>query len=135
MALASAEYTGDAVHLLRLIESQPSCVMRVGVDGTLLAVNDAALKLLGAPGLETVLGTSLSDRLASRSGPVWQEFVSRLQGGASSSVECALTQGSIMAPLDEPPKSKMARKLALADRALHALETWMQPAPATADIA
>ena len=50
----------EAAHLRRLIESQPTCLMRVGLDGGLLAVNEAAQKMLGAAGLTAVLGTFLA---------------------------------------------------------------------------
>ena len=49
----------DSIYLLRLLEKQPSCLIRVDLDGTLLAVNEAGLKLLGTEALHQVLGRSL----------------------------------------------------------------------------
>jgi hypothetical protein len=35
----------EALHLRRVIEQQPSCLLRVGIDGAVLAANEAALSL------------------------------------------------------------------------------------------
>jgi PAS domain S-box-containing protein len=74
-----------AAHLESLLESVPVCLARVAQDGTLLAVNEAGLVLLGADGLGRVLGTPLqryaSDETACR------RFVERIAGGERGSLE------------------------------------------------
>jgi PAS domain S-box-containing protein len=77
-----------ATHLLRLLEKQPSCVMRIGLDGLLLAVNDRSLNLLGADRHDQVLNTTLTDRLAPDHHELWREFAARVWSGGSGSVEC-----------------------------------------------
>ncbi len=80
----------EAAHLRRLIESQPTCLMRVGLDGALLAVNEAAQKLLGAAGLTAVLGTFMAERVAPAHRQAWKSFADRLATGKSGSLECTL---------------------------------------------
>ena len=81
----------EALHLRRLIEQQPACLLRVGVDGLLLAVNEAALRLLGGEALTQVLGTNVSKLIVPRQHEEWREFSARLGDGASASIECDLT--------------------------------------------
>ena len=73
--------------LRTLLEKQPSCLMRIGNDGTLLAVNEVALTLLGARALADVLGTSFTDRIQG-DGTVWADFVRRVSQAGSASTEC-----------------------------------------------
>jgi len=73
--------------LRALLEKQPSCLMRIGYGGTLLAVNEVALTLLGARTLADVLGTSFTDRIQG-DGTVWADFVRRVSQGGSASTEC-----------------------------------------------
>ncbi len=80
----------EAAHLRRLIESQPTCLMRVGLDGGLLAVNDAAQKMLGVAGLTAVLGTFMGERVAPAHRQAWRTFADRLATGKSGSLECVL---------------------------------------------
>ena len=87
-----AGLAGEVERLRLLLERQPSCLMRVARDGTLLAVNAAALGLLGAPDLASVLGTSLLSRLSGD--PVaWNDFLERVAAGAAS-LECELNDGT-----------------------------------------
>ena len=72
--------------LRALLEKQPSCLMRIGNDGTLLAVNEVALTLLGARTLADILGTSFTDRIQG-DGTVWADFVRRVSQGGSASTE------------------------------------------------
>ena len=88
--LAGAEPEADADWLRALLERQPSCLMRVGIDGTLLAVSDAALNLLGATALSQVLETSLIERLHGDAEEIWTDFVSRVLQAGSASVECEM---------------------------------------------
>src|SRR5688572_30109327 len=79
----------EVVRLRMLLEGQPSCLIRVGTDATLLAVSDAALTLLGARDLAQLLETSLVDRIRSDSAPdVWADFATRVISGGSASAEC-----------------------------------------------
>lgn len=78
----------DPVHLARLLDRQPSCLMRIGVDGLLLAVNDASVGLLGADHLEQVLGGMLTDRLVPEHHELWRDFASRVWSAGSGSFEC-----------------------------------------------
>ncbi|MBM3818387.1 MAG: hypothetical protein FJW14_05130 [Acidimicrobiia bacterium] len=82
---------GAEVERLRtLLERQPSCLMRVGVDGTILAASDAAVSLLGARGLVFVLDTSLVERLADNGPQVWADLVGRVRQSGSASAECEM---------------------------------------------
>ena len=80
----------DSTYLLRLLEKQPSCLIRVALDGTLLAVNEAGLKLLGTEVLHQVLGRSLVDWLQSAQRPQWAAFADRVWAESSGSIECEL---------------------------------------------
>jgi chromosome segregation ATPase len=65
--------------------------MRVGVDGHLLAANQAALALMGAHELSDVVGHSLTERIVPKQGTAWQEFAERVWNGAPGSIECDIT--------------------------------------------
>ena len=80
----------EAAHLRSLLDRQPSCLVRVGADGTFLAVNDAALSLLGADNLNDVLGNKLTDVIAPEHHELWRDFVIRAWTEASASIECDL---------------------------------------------
>jgi PAS domain S-box-containing protein len=86
----------EALHLRRLIEQQPACLLRVGIDGLLLAVNEAALKLLGGEALTQVLGSKLTKLIMPRQHEEWQEFAARVRDGVSGSIECDLNDLSGM---------------------------------------
>lgn len=81
----------ETLHLRQLIERQPACVLRVGIDGLLLAVNEAALRLLGAEELSRVLGTKLTKLIIPEHHEQWDDVVTRVRDGGSGSVECDLT--------------------------------------------
>ena len=91
---AEARTQDAAGHLLQIIERQPACLMRVDLEGQFLAVNQAGLSLLGAQGLEEVLGTSVTERISTTNGAHWTEFASRVWNGAPGSLECSLMRGS-----------------------------------------
>jgi PAS domain S-box-containing protein len=81
----------EVERLRALLERQPSCLMRVGMGGTLLAVNDKALNLLGARRLEDALGTSFVDRIDGEdNATLWADFVRRVSNAGSASVECEM---------------------------------------------
>jgi hypothetical protein len=58
--LAGEEPVESEFHLRAVIERQPVALARVARDGTLLAVNETGLPMLGAQSLEQILGTSLA---------------------------------------------------------------------------
>src|SRR5437764_15080817 len=68
----------DPSHLLHLIEKQPSCLLRVGRDGVLLACNDAGLSLLGKTELAQVLNRGFHEHLHDDHAGPWREFVDRV---------------------------------------------------------
>jgi PAS domain S-box-containing protein len=75
-----------AAHLELLLETVPVCLARVAQDGTLLAVNEAGLVLLGADGLGRVLGTRLQAYVASDT-EACRRFVERTASGERGSLE------------------------------------------------
>jgi hypothetical protein len=88
---APADPAAEALHLRRLVETQPTCLMRVGLDGHLLAANQAALGLLGAAGLAEVLGTSFTERILGVDRDRWEDLVTRIGQGLPGSAECDMT--------------------------------------------
>jgi PAS fold len=82
----------EAAHLRRILELQPCALMRIGVDGTVLAANDAALRLLGVAERRLLLGTSLPDRLAADDREPWGALVARVAAGESASLACAIAE-------------------------------------------
>jgi PAS domain S-box-containing protein len=77
-------------HLRLIIETQPVCLTRVGPDGTFLAVNDAALSMLGAERLDQVLATSLLSLIETEQRDAVREFLTRVAAGERGSVEADL---------------------------------------------
>lgn len=76
-----------------MLDKVPSCLMRVGHDGTLLAVSDAALTLLGANSLAEVLDTNFVARLQGEAvDALWAEFTARVSQSGSASIECEMTE-------------------------------------------
>ena len=88
---AQPQLAAETLHLRRFIEKQPACILRVGLDSTLMAVNEAALALVGAEQLAQVLGTRLTRFITPRQQDEWEEFASRVKDGAAASIECDLT--------------------------------------------
>src|SRR5438105_12223531 len=79
----------EASHLRRLLDRQPACLIRVRLDATLLACNDAALTLFGGGGsLDAVLDTNLTDRLIAEERPQWAEFAARVWANGAASFKC-----------------------------------------------
>jgi PAS domain S-box-containing protein len=78
-------------HLRRIIETQPVCLTRLAADGTFLAVNDAALHLLGATRLDQVLATSFLERVELDQQPGTADFLARMAGGERGSIEVGVT--------------------------------------------
>jgi hypothetical protein len=85
----AVDSAAEVDRLRMLLELQPSCLMRVATDGTLLAVSDAAVTLLGAHDLAQLLDTSLIDRIRGDSAAeAWADFTTRVLGSGSASAEC-----------------------------------------------
>src|SRR5262249_26088365 len=78
----------DASHLLYLLEKQPSCLLRVGMDGTLLACNDAGLSLLGRDGLADVLNKPFQSNIVVDHHKGWADFTGRVVATGAGSFEC-----------------------------------------------
>lgn len=68
--------------------------MRVSADGALLAVNDAAVGLLGADTLALVLDTQFVDRLVPEHHESWRDFVVRVFADGSASLDCDMVDRS-----------------------------------------
>ena len=91
MAVPSAlTPSSDPLYLRRLLERQPACLIRVRLDGVLLACNDAALSLFGVGARRAVLNTNLTDRIVPAQRTKWQEFMTRCWANGAASVECHL---------------------------------------------
>src|SRR5262245_60745267 len=84
---APAAPVPDANHLRRIVEKQPACLFRVGVDGVILAANDAGLGLLGAQQPAQVLGGSLTTWIMPAHHKAWSEFAHAVAAGISQSME------------------------------------------------
>jgi PAS domain S-box-containing protein len=78
-------------YFLRVIESQPVCLTRIASDGTFLAVNDAAMSLLGVERLDQILDTSLLNLVAPHDRDQCRAFLGRITGGDRGSTEVELT--------------------------------------------
>src|SRR5262245_54169625 len=79
-----------AAYLETLIETQPVCLMRVDLDGRLMAANTAALRLLGADDHAQVLEQLLSERIPAEQHQEWRAFLDRTCKETSGSVECEI---------------------------------------------
>jgi hypothetical protein len=65
-------------------------MVRVRLDGGLLARNDAALRLFAVGTLRAILNTTLIDRIVEAERPRWQEFVTRCWANGAASLDCHL---------------------------------------------
>jgi PAS domain-containing protein len=90
MPVVAADPITEIERLQALLDTLPSCLMRVGADGTLLAVSDSALDLLGCRELAAVLGTNFVDRIRGDAAQLWADFVQRVFDGGSGSAECEM---------------------------------------------
>jgi hypothetical protein len=82
----------DEIERLRtMLDRQPACLMRIAEDGTLLAINDAALSLLGVRELADALDTSIVARIQSPdAATVWTDFSARVSSAGAGSLECQM---------------------------------------------
>jgi len=81
----------EVAHLRRLLDIQPSCLLRLGADGTVLAANDAALALLGATSGAQALGRDFTAWVPLFQRDQWREFAVGVAQGGSASIECDIT--------------------------------------------
>ena len=81
----------EDLHLRAVLETQPVTLVRLGRDGTVLAVNDAALAVIGAERLEQILETSFGDLLEDDDRSGFLAFIDRVAAGHRSSLEVSLT--------------------------------------------
>ena len=91
--------SADALYLRRLLDRQPACLVRVRLDGVLLACSDAALGLFGVGTLGGILKTNLTDRLVPADRAKWQEFTTRVWAKGAGSLECHLLPDDGARPL------------------------------------
>jgi hypothetical protein len=78
----------EVVHLRRLLDIQPGCLMRVGADGMVLAANDAALMLLGGRSRAEALGRDFALWIPPDQHDRWRAFTLGVVNGSPSSIEC-----------------------------------------------
>ena len=91
MGHAPVAATNQAAYFQQLIEKQPAVLMRVALDGAVLAANDAALGLLGAEDLNQLAGLVLPACVAPEHRDRWSEFTAAIANGTSKSCECLFT--------------------------------------------
>ena len=75
--------SSDASFLRRLLEPQAACLVRVRLDGVLLACNQAALGLFGVAEQRAILNSNLIDRLVPAERTQWHEFVAQCSAASS----------------------------------------------------
>jgi len=80
----------DADHLRHLLEKVPCCLFRVGLNGVLLAANDAALQELGAPNIAAALARPFTNWIVVEDRERWHEFLARVREHGSGDEECDL---------------------------------------------
>jgi hypothetical protein len=81
----------EVAHLRRLLDIQPSCLMRVSAAGTVLAANDAALTLLGVTSGAQALGRDFAAWVPPDQVDRWRAFAIGVVRGFPSSIEFDIT--------------------------------------------
>ncbi len=81
----------EARYFRRLIEKQPAVLMRVALDGAILAANDAAMGLLGVEDPNQLAGLVFPACLPPEHRHGWNEFTAAIAEGTSKSFECLFT--------------------------------------------
>ena len=76
-----------AERLRTVVESAPVCLARVARDGTILAMNAAAMKMVSADAAEEVLGKSLLSFVESNGADGVRRFLDTVSGGQPGSLE------------------------------------------------
>src|SRR5512137_659153 len=80
----------EVERLRLLIERQPTCVMRTGMDAVILAANDAALGQLGASQLGQALGHRFTKWMLPNQRDRWLDLATRARENGAASIECDL---------------------------------------------
>ncbi len=70
-----------------IVDTTPDCVKVVAPDGTLLLMNSAGLKMLGAPASEAAVGKSVADFIAPEFRAAWRAFHDSVCRGEGGSLE------------------------------------------------
>ncbi|NOT44090.1 MAG: PAS domain-containing protein, partial [Acidobacteria bacterium] len=91
MTAKTLEPSVEVEHLRRVLDTQPGCLLRVALDGLVLAANDAALRLLGVESLAQALGRRLNSWMVPAHQQRWAEFAGHVSRGLPTSFECDLT--------------------------------------------
>ena len=84
----------EVAHLRHLLDSQPACLMRLGVDGTVLAANDAALMLMGVSSGAQALERDFAAWVPPDQRDRWRAFTIGVAKGSPASIECDITTPS-----------------------------------------
>ena len=87
-AVPQSDADREVERLRLLIERQPTCLMRVGLDGVILAANDAALGQLGASQLGEALGHPFSQWMVPNQRERWWDLAKHVRENGAASVEC-----------------------------------------------
>jgi PAS domain S-box-containing protein len=74
-------------HFRAIVETTPECVKIVAPDGTLLFMNLPGLEMVGAPGVDAVLGKKVYDIIAPEDRDRFREFNERICQGEKGSLE------------------------------------------------
>ena len=77
--------------LRSLVEKLPACIVRLSVDGVVLATNDRAVTLLGALNAAQLLKKQFDMIVTADARAAWTDFVVRVCAGETRSTEVAIT--------------------------------------------
>ncbi len=94
MIIQELDPSVEVVHLRRLLDIQPACLLRLAADGTILAVNDAALVMLGGESCEQTLGRDFALWIPPEQREPWKAFTLGVVRGSPSSIECDVAGAS-----------------------------------------
>ena len=96
--------------LRAMLETAPVCLMRVAGDGTILAMNIAALDMVEAERAEQMVDESWYERVAPDAQAACRDFIERASHGERGSFECQIQRlsgahrtvlmGAVRAPVD-----------------------------------
>jgi hypothetical protein len=89
-AATEPDVNPEVRRLRLLIERQPTCLLRIGMDGLILAANDAALGQLAARQLGQALGHRLAEWLPPDQSERWLDYEARVRASGAASMECDL---------------------------------------------
>jgi PAS domain S-box-containing protein len=132
----------SAERLRAVVESAPVCLARVASDGTILAMNEAAMKMVSADEPEHVLGKSLLSFVDAARADGVRRFIDTVSGGQPGSLEfeTAPAAGTVRivdtraVPLSPDAKGRASALLVLRDaterKRLEASIAEVVPAPA-----